>query len=122
MEHEEVAKAFKALGDQTRLKMFEYICACGCCSEGELARTPTVGEVAEQVLGQTQTSSTASFHLKELRQAGLIHMEKRGKYICCCVRPEALLLVQNFLSRPGLTELQIAPKPTESPTSQGDNT
>ena len=51
---------------------------------------PNVGEVCCRVTGVDKITSTMSFHLKELRQAGLITMEKRGKHIVCGIRPGAL--------------------------------
>ena len=51
---------------------------------------PNVGEVCCRVTGVDKITSTMSFHLKELRQAGLITMEKRGKRMICGVRPESV--------------------------------
>ena len=87
---------FKALGDPTRLRIFEFLCAC-CCpvvveKTGEVRPVlgPTVGEVCCRVLGTDKILSSVSFHLKELRQAGLITMERRGKNMICGVNPEAV--------------------------------
>lgn len=51
---------------------------------------PTVGEVCCCVTGTVKVSSTMSFHLKELRNAGLITMERRGKNMVCGVDREVL--------------------------------
>src|SRR5436309_1583965 len=91
--HGQLAAIFKALGDPTRLRIFETLRCCG--SEVEIDEAggcrPTgalsVGEVCCQ-LGQPM--STVSFHLKELRLAGLIRTEKRGRWIYCSVDPIAL--------------------------------
>ena len=87
---------FKALGDPTRLRIFEFLRAC-CCpvavgDEGEVRPVdgPTVGEVCCQVTGMDRITSTVSFHLKELRNAGLITMEKRGKKMICGIDRDAL--------------------------------
>lgn len=94
------AAMFKALGDATRLRIFEFLRAC-CCpvvveESGEVrpvhlndaAAGPTVGEVCCHITGAERVSSTVSFHLKELRQAGLITMERRGKNMICGVDPQ----------------------------------
>ena len=38
-----------------------------------------------------------SFHLKELRNAGLINMEREGRYMLCSVNREALERLQGCL-------------------------
>jgi ArsR family transcriptional regulator len=100
---EAVAALFKALGDPTRLRIFEML---RCCGEGVAideagqcrpANALSVGEVCCQ-LGQSM--STVSFHLKELRLAGLIRTEKRGRWIYCSVNPEALTAIRAFLETP----------------------
>lgn len=53
----------------------------------------SVGEVCCR-LGQNP--STVSHHLKELRIAGLIHVEKRGRWIYCSINPAALELVTEW--------------------------
>ena len=98
--HDALAAIFKALGDPTRLRMFELLRCCDrevaiddagqCCPAGALS----VGEVCCRF---DQRMSTVSFHLKELRLAGLIQTEKRGRYIFCRVNPAALALIREFL-------------------------
>lgn len=96
---------FKALGDPTRSKIFEFLCGkCGPIAvddEGDVrpVQGATVGEVCCHITGSEQFSSTVSFHLKELRIAGLIHAEKSGKYLVCSVRREALEAMSNYLER-----------------------
>src|SRR5258706_15463976 len=90
-----IAAKFKALGDPTRLRIFEFL--RGCCRQVALDETggvspvvgPTVGEVCCRITGAERATSTISFHLKELRQAGLISMERRGKHILCGVNKKA---------------------------------
>lgn len=77
----------KALADETRQKIM-HICCC---------RQLSVNDIVEQT-GVTQP--TVSHHLKILRDAGLVDVERRGKEIyytlnqkalatCCCKVAEA---------------------------------
>lgn len=97
--------AFKALGDPTRLRIFEFLCAC-CCpvvveETGDVRPVlgPTVGEVCCQVLGTDKIPSSVSFHLKELRLAGLITMERRGKNMICGVHKETVAQLAAYLTQ-----------------------
>jgi ArsR family transcriptional regulator len=92
----------KALGDPTRLSIYEFLRSC-CCpvavgEEGEVrpVEGPTVGEVCCQVTGADKITSTISFHLKELRNAGLITMEKRGKNMICGIDREAMRKLADY--------------------------
>ena len=86
-----LAAKFKALSDPTRLRIYTFLCDC-CCpvaleKSGDVRPVdgPTVGDVCCHITGVEQSSSNISFHLKELRYAGLITMEKRGKNVICGV-------------------------------------
>lgn len=94
---------FKALGDPTRLRIFEFLrSCCGPIAVGEQGEVrpvegPTVGEVCCQVTGADKITSTISFHLKELRNAGLIVMERRGKNMICSLDRSALRRLAAYL-------------------------
>lgn len=101
----DLAAMFKALGDPTRLRIFEFLCAC-CCpvaveETGDVRPVlgPTVGEVCCRVLGTDKIPSSVSFHLKELRLAGLITMERHGKNMICGVNQEAVICLDAYFSR-----------------------
>ena len=94
------AEIFKALSNPNRLKIFLRLISC--CQPG----TPTtikesvepegcacVGELGQD-LGIVP--STISHHIKELRQAGLIRMERHGQKIECSMDPETLAALQGF--------------------------
>jgi DNA-binding transcriptional ArsR family regulator len=95
---------FRALGDPTRLRIFEFLCA-RCCpvalgEAGEVhqMRGATVGDVCCHITGSEKFSSTISFHIKELRLAGLICAEKDGKFMVCSVRREAVAAMTEYLA------------------------
>ena len=99
----EIANMFKALGDPTRLEIFNFLRSC-CCpvaveDTGDVRPVigPTVGEVCCQVTGATQINSKISFHLKELRLAGLITVERRGKNMICGVNQNAINILSVYL-------------------------
>lgn len=105
MNDEQTAAMFKALGDPTRLRIFLFLRDC-CCpvtigEDGAVRPVtgPTVGEVCCHVTGTAAVTSTISFHLKELRQAGLVTMETRGKNRVCSVNREAVAALAEFLSK-----------------------
>lgn len=102
--HHEIATKLKALGDPNRLRIFQFL---RCCPEivamddaGEIRPTDgvTVGDVCCSVFGPERAPSTISFHLKELRNAGLIAMERKGKNMLCSVDREALATLAEFFN------------------------
>lgn len=105
-EPRDVAAMFKALGDPTRLRIFEFLRSC-CCpvaveETGDVRPVigPTVGEVCCHVTGADQINSKISHHLKELRLAGLISVERRGKNMLCAVNARAVAALAAYLLAP----------------------
>ena len=102
MDKRVTAEMFKALGDPTRLRIFEYLRrSCGpmaIADAGEIRQVsgPTVGEVCCCITGVDKVTSTISFHLKELRNAGLIEMERRGKHMVCSVDEQTINLIAEY--------------------------
>lgn len=95
--------AFQALGNPHRLSIFLRLAKC-CRMEvicGLEAESTCVGEIVND-LGIAP--STVSHHLKELRQAGLIHMARNGQQMECWVEPETLKRLSGFFKEvaPGL--------------------
>jgi len=75
---ERVVAAFKALSNETRLRVFEQIrLGLGQASLTEEMR-PCVCSVASNF---DISLSTISHHIKELRNAGLVHCERQGQTI-----------------------------------------
>ena len=119
---EKLAAMFKALGDPTRLRIFEFLRAnSGPVAlskkggvrpltetlESETDDGITVGEVGLHVIGGAKDPSTISHHLKELRQAALISMERRGKHMICVLHPDALATLTGFVG-------SLAPAPAKT--------
>lgn len=102
---EEVAAMFKALGDPTRLRIWEFLRAC--CGPVSIEESgdvrpvqgKTVGEVCCHLTGNERITSTVSFHLKELRQAKLIQIQRSGKNRLCSVEPSVTHQLRDYFDR-----------------------
>ncbi len=89
MEAETVVAALSALAHETRLAAFRHLVVCG-------PHGAPAGRIAER-LGLP--AATLSFHLKELRSAGLVTCDRHGRsviYRTDCARMEELV---GFLTR-----------------------
>lgn len=112
---ERLAAAFAALSNPQRLRMFITLARC-CCAPGA-GREPRDRKrfccASEVGAGLDLAASTVSYHLKELRQAGLVHVERHGRRIDCWVSEETLgLLASSFAGwasrRPGTRSVRTA--------------
>ena len=96
---ERSAAWFRALSNPHRLRLFLRLASClpqgAACGKRDVRKC--VGEIGRD-LGIVP--STVSHHLKELRQAGLVHMERRGQNIECWVEPETLRGLVEFFDVP----------------------
>ena len=92
------SEAFKALSNPNRLAIFLHLVSCcppgTLCSFDEEMRK-CVGDLGK---GLQIVSSTISHHIKELRTAGLIHVQKKGKFTECWVDGEAVSLLADLLT------------------------
>lgn len=103
-EIKEIALMLKALGEPSRLKIFQIL--TNCCSEFSIdeegnirgLKGITVGEVCCKLTGENIITSTISHHLKELRTSGLITMEKKGKNMICSINTERVKELSNYIS------------------------
>jgi ArsR family transcriptional regulator, arsenate/arsenite/antimonite-responsive transcriptional repressor len=86
---EQLAKAFKALGDPTRVRLLSLIAA----AEGNEA---CICDLTEPV-GLAQP--TVSHHMRLLAEAGLVTREQRGKWAYYRVEPAALDALSTALRR-----------------------
>lgn len=81
------APMFKALGDPVRLRLLSMIASAG---DGEVCVCDLSGEFA-------LTGPTISHHLKVLREAGLVHSDRRGTWVYYRVVPGALASLAGLL-------------------------
>ena len=89
---------FKALSNVSRLLIFRRLCTCcdaGTHCRGRGPQIPCVSDLGED-LGIA--ASTLSHHMKELRNAGLIKMQRNGQNIECWVEPKVLKEITKFLN------------------------
>ena len=85
-----VAPLFKALGDPVRLRLLSMIASAG---EGEICVCDLTGAF-------DLTGPTISHHLKVLREAGLVHSDRRGTWVYYRLVPEVLPSLAGLLDAP----------------------
>ena len=79
-----IVQMFRALGDETRLKILIMVARRRFCAKG-IAKHLSISEAA------------VSQHLKILKEAGIITGEKLGYYVHYDVKEEALNELTNFI-------------------------
>lgn len=92
IDDEDLAETFNALSDERRLRALRFI------AEGD----PAAGEAGEAVcachvqdhLGLSQPAT--SYHMKVLRQAGLVSAEKSGRWVHYRIAPRGLDALRAF--------------------------
>ena len=94
-------RAFKALGDPTRLHIVEFLSKM-CGSQAALTEEggvlgPTASEVCCHITGAEKITSNISQHLHELEDSGLIQIERRGRHMVCTLHQERLLELSSYL-------------------------
>lgn len=77
----DAATAFKALGDPTRLKIMDLLRASGktCCGLVSRDERGLCACDIEEAIGLSQAA--VSHHMAVLVRAGLVHAEKRGRWM-----------------------------------------
>ena len=82
----EYAVIFKALGDETRLKILTMLtksktCACKILEEFHF------------------TQPTLSYHMKQLTESGLVDAEKEGKWVYYSINCKRVGLLTEFMAK-----------------------
>jgi DNA-binding transcriptional ArsR family regulator len=86
MDRSEIEKISKALGDETRLRIFEAISA----------RRMNCGEIVSL---RGVTRATVSHHLKILSEAGLIACRREGQFVYSVAVPETIAAYTQALAK-----------------------
>src|SRR5512135_1291220 len=79
-----VARWFHALSDETRVRLVELLCGGEQC-------------VCDLQSAMDAAQSRLSFHLKVLKEAGLVSDRKDGRWVHYSLRPEALEEMAQYL-------------------------
>lgn len=87
---EEMATLFKAVADPVRLRLLSLI---ACHPGGESCVCDLTPEF-------DMTAPSISYHLKVLREAGLINSERRGTWVYYRVMPQAMARMSAVLEAP----------------------
>jgi len=88
---DELAPLFKALADPMRLRLLSLI---ACHDGGESC-------VCDLLEAFDVTAPSVSYHLKVLREAGLISAERRGTWVYYRVNPAVMARMSAVLAPPG---------------------
>ncbi len=90
------AELFKALADENRLAIFDHIRTC--CPGGCTVQKGKEAQSVSAIAGEFDLAlSTVSYHLKELRRAGLVVCERRGQSMYCRTSDDAINRMVEFL-------------------------
>lgn len=76
-----LVELFKALADETRLKILEALKRCNCCSCAEVPPDEPGMCVCDVVRVVDLSQPTVSHHLAILERAGLIQSKKIGRWV-----------------------------------------
>lgn len=106
MEIKEAIEAFAALAQDTRLNIFRLLVKAG--PEGLAA-----GKIAEAL---DLPGATLSFHLNQLRQAGLVHQERQSRSLVYSTRFDTVGDLLHFLME-DCCQGQISDPAAESPNT-----
>ncbi len=82
--YEQYASLMKALGDETRVKIFDML------SKGELCACNILDEFHI-------TQPTLSYHMKILSESGLVESRRDGVWMKYSINKDGLGLLKNFL-------------------------
>lgn len=88
-----MAKVFKALSNEQRLKLFKMLFYWNETMGGICGVEKSFTKACESF---NLSKSTISHHFKELQNAGLIECTKQGQSQCCTINKELIKNIKNF--------------------------
>ena len=93
---EATLRLFRALGDETRLRLLEQLqagerCVCDLTDELEAGQ------------------SRLSFHLKTLKDVGLVTDRREGRWVYYSINPEAFAALERIVAELRPTRLSLRP-------------
>ena len=95
-EFSDCAAVFKALGDETRLKIFTKLAKGRCeCPPGKCTCKVCACHILEEF---DFTQPTLSYHIRQLTECGLIEARKNGRWVHYSVNRERAALLSDFLA------------------------
>lgn len=98
----QLAQMFKALSHPKRLEIFVSFVTCIPPGTVETTTEEQMAVCQREISVEYDLApSTVSHHIKELRIAGLIHQERKGKEILISVNPMALETINLFTKQLG---------------------
>lgn len=96
---ERLARLLGALSNPNRLELFTRVSSCRSTDADYDASQEPCACVGELAATTSLSQSTVSHHLKELRNAGLIRMERCGQRVECHIDTEILKELIRFLQQ-----------------------
>ncbi len=102
MELSNLAKAFKALSNEQRLKLFvmlyKWASSCKDRTKGGTCCCEPVDKSFSKACEKLDISrSTVSHHFKELASAGLISCSRNGRTFVCRINEDAIDAIRGFV-------------------------
>ncbi|MDX1803591.1 MAG: metalloregulator ArsR/SmtB family transcription factor [Alcanivorax sp.] len=95
---EQLARAFKALSNANRVRIYQVILEyCQQHGQADLARVPAGCAFGDFIQRLNVGAPTISHHVRELAEAGLIHVSRQGRRRYCRVDPAMHQALRNFL-------------------------
>jgi len=85
-DRERLGRLFHALSDETRLRILDLLVRGECC-------------VCDLQTGLDAYQSRLSFHLRRLKDAGLVSDRREGRWVYYAIEPAAIRRMTEFLNQ-----------------------
>lgn len=96
-----MARMFKALSNPHRLRIYRELAACADRHEAHRSSEEFQNCQCDFAQRLDLAPSTVCHHFKELREAGLVHMQREGKDVLFWVDRAAARQLRDLLARNG---------------------